>query len=294
MWKRILIALALASLALALSYCQCNSHSAQETLTVDNLVAQTSIQLNSSTASKILATDGSKKFTTLTDVSCAGGSAITTAGGTGFTCGGPFAAGSTASISLTNGAPPASVNFSTEGTVDWFIVNNSNLFSGNWLINNLLNNSHTKRGNGHLLLAGWGNVGGMSITTANYGTTMTSTAGDDSTNAGASSTGVVAWFGNTTGGSWNTCAQADNTPLKLRVYGTFFGSTITTTAHLTLSGTTQTDSFSVPGGVSPNTDKLETITFTGGIPGEFLCINVQMTATSNGSMSLGGMTLGPT
>lgn len=81
--------LIIAALAAALVYAllpSSRNRASTETFTVDNLVAQTSVQLNSANASKILATDGSKKFTTLPDVSCAGGSAITAVTGTGFTC----------------------------------------------------------------------------------------------------------------------------------------------------------------------------------------------------------------
>lgn len=72
------------------------------TFTADNIIANTSIQDKGLTATKIVATDGSKNLASLSDVTCSGsGSAITAITGTGFTCG--AVASATTSGGLYNG-----------------------------------------------------------------------------------------------------------------------------------------------------------------------------------------------
>ncbi len=87
------------------------------TFTTDNLIAQTSIKLNSASASKILATDGSKNFTTIADVTCGAGSAVTAVTGTGTTCGAVSGGGGLFNGTMTSTIPTqAGLGFSNWNT----------------------------------------------------------------------------------------------------------------------------------------------------------------------------------
>lgn len=201
--------------------------------------------------------------------------------------------GGTPSIATVFSATPASVNLTTEGTIDWLITGFQNLpawttntnakINGGWLYH-----THEPLAN----VSGTGSASGTSYGTPTFGFT-----GSDDRNVGANNglanystlySGAVSTAIVNVG--WRFRVPVRATQQVLRIYGSFYNCTGTLSCFTTISGVTSAQNFTV-GAVQTN--QMGTITFKG-IPGEELVVSFLMAVNpaGTGAISTGAVTLG--
>jgi hypothetical protein len=202
---------------------------------------------------------------------CGAGSALQALSGSGTpTCVGVVTT-ATASVSIPAPTPfggaggPASVNLTTQGSIDWlecgaFNPGNSAYWSGT-----SSSQAVTKRSGGWLA-ATWKALGaGTTTTNSDPGMTFTSTGADTWSGTGYSGGQACGWFGTPTSAYGSYLAvPAGNTSRILRWYlnGTFCDLTVTCTLTLATTSATRT--------ITLTTNHLFTITYNSNLPGDTL------------------------
>lgn len=209
----------------------------------------------------------------------------------------------TVSFAVSN-APPATVNVSTEGTIDWIYIGTLNSLgtSGAWLSSP--GSIHSKINGGRLYktLQGLPPTSGTATAAQSTvaGVAYSTTASDDQTGAAISGgTQYNTLFTSSNGlVGFGHLVRVDARPTQqvMRWYGTFFGtatSTWTVTVFYRESGNTFTQTFTQ---ANTQQNKLITITFTGGIPGEDVTVSVVVTAapSTTASTAVAAITIAPT
>lgn len=207
----------------------------------------------------------------------------------------------TPTASIVVGTAGATLNLSTEGTIDWVYPGTINLGVGG-LWQQATGSTHGKARGGPLYMTFQGlpptsGAASTSIGTV-AGTTYSTTASDDQTGSALSSTNCTTIFTSSNGlinFGHKVRVQARSTQQVMRWYGSYFGtvvSTWTVTVTYAQSGNVFTQTFTQG---NTQTNKMMTITFTGGVPGEWVTVDVLVTATtSTASTCVFGITLAPT
>lgn len=258
------------------------SHPPSETFKADNIVATTSIQLNSAPATTLVEFDGSKKLTGYAGSGCGPGSAIgalsTSGGATCVATGG----GATPSVSIPaptffNGTIP----LDTLGTIDWIECgvgspgNSAMLYS-----TSSTGTQMASKLSGGWLWRTWAPVGHNASYTGNSdpATTFTASAADSQLQVALSSHASCGAFGAGGNSGWGIVLRvpANTSQRVLRWYLNGQNCDLTVTATLSLSGTTASQT------VSATTNHLFTITYTGGVSGEDLVVQA-MTSNAVGA-----------
>ncbi len=211
---------------------------------------------------------------------------VLTSGGAGADPAWAAAGGASPSLSLADAAAPATLNLTTEGTIDWVAQTATNAHL--YLVANSTLNAKAKGGrrlaNGHNWIFGAQNVFSASTSTGDpvYSATATDVVGINtiaSVNNGqrySVSSGIINW-------GFGFLLPAFPTARTLRVYwanGTGTGGTVTITATLS-DGTTQTTTHNGAGAVA---QRKTTITFAA--LGQEMYVSFIVTAMNAGGGNL--------
>ncbi len=188
--------------------------------------------------------------------------------------------------------PPATVNLTTEGTIDW--MGQVSMGSPAWSIPNGV---HTRLDGGWLMhaLEGYNGVSGGGVTettSALAGTTFTADAADNRRGVAMSSTTYGVLFsssGTPLGFGIRFRIPARTTQQVVRIYSSIYAATVRVSGSLTQSGNVSNADVVIG---ATQTNKQATITFKG-IPGDELVAKVSVTANSgSASLSFGAVTVG--
>ena len=201
--------------------------------------------------------------------------------------------GVTPSITTVFSSTPATVNLSSEGTIDWLITGYQNLpawstntnakINGGWLYH-----THEPLAN----VTSTGSASGTSYVTPVFSFTASDDRGAGAFNnnanystlySGAVSTAIVNI-------GWRFRVPVRSTQQVLRLYGSFYNCTGTLSSLTTITGVTSSATFTA---AAAQTNQMATITFKG-TPGEELVVSFLMSVNpaGNGAISTGAVTLG--